>query len=258
MINRKNNNSEASSFEFIKLTPNFVTMLAICIGLLAIRFSFEGKYIEAAGLVVLSSFLDAIDGRLARMLNSSTKFGAQLDSLADFTNFGVTPGFVIYNWINYSVDIKGFDWALVMLFTLCAAIRLARFNVELDSDADKESVLEKYFFKGIAAPCGAGMAMLPIIMTHEFGQNFYSNPNFVVVYVAIVALLMSSKVPTISIKKIPVRNDYLYPTLVFLGALIIGLMIKTWLTLTILGVLYLSSIPVTIFFFLKITAKNKK
>lgn len=255
---KKNSKTEGNSFDFIKLTPNFVTMLAICFGLLAIRFSFEGKYIEAAGLVVLSSFLDAIDGRLARMLNSTSKFGAQLDSLADFTNFGVTPGFVIYNWINYSIDIKGFDWALVMLFTLCAAIRLARFNVELESDIDQNSVLQKYFFKGIAAPCGASIAMLPIIMTHEFGQGFYSAPFFVVAFVATIALLMSSRVPTISIKKIPVRNEFLYPTLLLLGSLIIGLMIKTWVTLTIIGLVYIASIPVTIFFFLKISAKNKK
>ncbi len=257
MLKNKISKSQSSSFELIKLTPNFVTMLAICIGLLAIRFSFEGKYIESAGLVVLASFFDALDGRLARMLNSSSKFGAQLDSLADFTNFGVTPGFVIYNWINYSVDIKGFDWALVMLFTLCAAIRLARFNVELDSDSNKDSVLEKYFFKGIAAPCGAGIAMLPIIMTHEFGKGFYSEPSVVVCYIAAVALLMSSKVPTISIKKIPVKNEYLYPTLVLLGTLIIGLMVKTWLTLTILGTTYLVSIPITIFFFFKISSNKK-
>ena len=259
MIYKKKSDESTSSLELRRLAPNFVTMVAICIGLLAIKISFEGKYIEAAGLVVLAAFLDAIDGRLARFLNSTSKFGAQLDSLADFTNFGVTPGFVVYNWINSSADIKAFDWALVLLFTLCAAIRLARFNVELEEEGKSNPILEKYFFKGIAAPCGAGIAMLPIIITHEFGYGFYSTPMYTVIYVAIIALLMSSKVPTLSIKKIPVKNEYIYPTLVFLGALIIGLMTELWITLTFVGVTYISSIPVTIFFYLKINAtKNKK
>ena len=257
MIFRKKNKAE-SSLELIKLSPNIITLLAICIGLFAIRMSFEGRYLESAGLVILAAFMDAIDGRLARFLNSTSKFGAQLDSLADFVNFGVTPGFVIYNWVNSFSNIKGFDWALVLLFAICAAIRLARFNVAAESDEGKNEILEKYFFQGIAAPCGASLAMVPIMMTYEFGLGIYSEVYFIISFVAIIALLMSSKVPTISIKKIPVRNDFVYATLVFLGVILIGVILKPWYTLTVIAILYISSIPVTIYYYLKITKNSDK
>ncbi len=256
MIN-KSKNKQSTTLDLIRLSPNMVTLFAVCIGLFAIRFSFEGKYIESAALVVLAAFFDAIDGRLARFLNSTSKFGAQLDSLADFVNFGVTPGFVVYNWLNSFSSIKGLDWALVLLFAICAAIRLARFNVDLENPNKKNVVLDKYFFKGIAAPCGASLAMLPIIMTHEFGPGFYSEACNAIIFTIALALLMASRIPTLSIKKIPVRNEYVYATLVFLGLLLVGVIVKTWITLTILGLTYICSIPVTIFFYLKISRKNK-
>ena len=259
MIYRKKE-KPSPTLELIKLSPNLVTLLAICIGLFAIKFSFQGKYIESAALVVLAAFFDAIDGRLARFLNSTSKFGGQLDSLADFMNFGITPGFVVYNWlifINADKVFQSLAWSLVLLFAICTAIRLARFNVDLEEPAKKNEILDKYFFKGIAAPCGASLAMLPIIMTHEFGHGFYSLSYNIVAFTIILALLMASRVPTISIKKIPVKNEYVYATLVLLGMLLIGVIVKTWITLTILGLTYIASIPVTIFFYLKICRNNK-
>lgn len=257
----KNRKRQSSTLELIKLSPNLVTLLAICFGLFAIKFSFQGKYIESAFLVILAAFFDAIDGRLARFLNSSTSFGAQLDSLADFVNFGVTPGFVIYNWIcsnpTDTVANCKLAWPLVLLFAICAAIRLARFNVGLENK-NKNDILDKYFFIGIAAPGGAGLAMLPIVMTHEFGPGIYSEPCLAVIFAGIIALLMSSRIPTLSIKRIPIKNEYLYSTLVFLGLILVGLIVKTWVTLTILGILYILSIPVTSIIYLKICKKYKK
>lgn len=242
---------------FVKLLPNAVTLTAICLGLFAIRFSFEGKFVHAAAFVIIAAFMDAVDGRLARFLNSTSDFGAQLDSLADFINFGVAPGFVIYGWVNNFANIKGFDWAIVMFFAICGAIRLARFNVDLGQE-QQNPILEKYFFKGIPAPCGASMAMLPLVLTFEFGLGFYSDPLNVLTYTYILALLMASRVPTISLKKIPVRNEYVHATLILLGAIIIGLLLQPWFTLAIVGLVYAFSIPVTIFSFLRITQKNKK
>ena len=116
----------------------------------------------------------------------------------------------------------------------------------------KNLILEEYFFKGVPIPVGASMALLPIIASHEFGDGFYSNPLFVIGYVAIVAVLMVSRVPTVSIKKIPIKNEYLYITLVIFSSIIIGLLIEPWLTLTFIGVIYAISIPISVFVYFKI------
>ncbi len=248
-------NIEQNSFPLVKLLPNAVTLAAICLGLFVIRYSFEQKFVIATAFVIISAFLDAVDGRLARFLNSTSDFGAQLDSLADFINFGVAPGFLLYNWLNSYSDIKIFDWALVLLFAICGAIRLARFNTDLASDGSN-TVLEKYFFKGIPAPCGASLAVFPLVLTFEFGSNFYTRPDFIMIYSYIIAILMASRVPTISIKKIPVRNEFVYATLILLGVIVIGFMMRPWFTLAVIGSVYILTMPVTILLYLKIRIKE--
>jgi CDP-diacylglycerol--serine O-phosphatidyltransferase len=244
------------SLPFVRLLPNLVTIIGLCIGLSAIRFAMEEDMIKAVSLLLLAGFLDGIDGRLARFLNSSSEFGAQLDSLIDFVNFGVVPGFIIYMWINSYVDIKGFDWALVLFFAVCMSLRLARFNVGLNKVANP--ALTKYFFQGIPAPCGAAMAMLPLVLSFEFGdQYFFSNPKVVLCYSFALAVLVASTIPTISIKKIPVRNEFIYLTMLILGMIVVGLVVEPWLTLAIIGVVYAVSIPVTTFFYLKIKYSHK-
>jgi len=256
MIKSRFRKREDGSLPLFRLLPNVVTLIAICIGLSAIRYAMEGDFIKATAFVIIAAFMDAVDGRLARFLNSTSDFGAQLDSLADFANFGVVPGFVVYLWINSFADIRGFDWAMVLLFAMCDAIRLARFNVDSTHEA-VNPILEKYFFKGIPAPCGASMAMLPMVLTYEFGEGFYSQPFVIISYVMAVALLMASRMPTISIKKIPVHNEYVYFTLLILGIIVIGLLVEPWFTLALVGSAYALSIPVTIFYFLKLKSSTK-
>ncbi len=248
---------DSGCFPLFRLLPNLVTLTSLCIALSAIRFSLHGDFIRASAFLLLAGFMDGVDGRLARFLNSSSDFGAQLDSLVDFVNFGVTPGFVIYAWVNSYGDIRGLDWALVLFFAVCGAIRLARFNVDLTRE-NENPLLEKYFFKGIPAPVGAAMAMLPMVLFYEFGDGFYSNPVNVITYVAALAVLMASRVPTISIKKIPVKNEYAYVTLLILGSIIIGLIIEPWLTLAVIGIVYAFSIPITIFSYVRIELAAKK
>jgi CDP-diacylglycerol---serine O-phosphatidyltransferase len=250
-------NSEGGYFPLFRLLPNLVTLASLCIALSAIRFSLEGNFIKASAFLLLAGFMDGVDGRLARFLNSSSDFGAQLDSLVDFVNFGVAPGFVIYAWINSYEDVRGLDWALVLFFAVCGAIRLARFNVDL-TNPNSNPTLEKYFFKGIPAPVGAAMAMLPMVLTYQFGNGFYSEPTTVIAYAASLAVLMASRVPTISIKKIPVHNEFAYLTLLVLGTIIIGLLIEPWFTLAMIGVVYAISIPVTIFTYVKIELASQK
>jgi CDP-diacylglycerol--serine O-phosphatidyltransferase len=249
-------NSEGGYTPFFRLIPNLVTLTSLCIALTAIRYSLQGNFAIASAYLLLAGFMDGVDGRLARFFNSSSDFGAQLDSLVDFVNFGVTPGFVIYSWISYYNQPSKLGWALVLFFAVCSAIRLARFNVDLTRESVNPT-LEKYFFKGIPAPVGAAMAMLPMILTYEFGGGFYSNPSIVIAYVATLAVLMASRVPTISIKKIPIKNDSTYITLLILGSIIIGLLTKPWFTLAIIGVTYAISIPITIFAYAKIELDSR-
>lgn len=248
--------AESGCFPLFRLLPNLVTLTSLCIALSAIRFSVQGDFFHASAFLLLAGFMDGVDGRLARFLNSSTDFGAQLDSLVDFVNFGVTPGFVIYAWVNSQTNTNGLSWALVLFFAVCGAIRLARFNVDLTREVENP-ILEKYFFKGIPAPVGAAMAMLPMVLFYEFGCGFYSDPFVVIAYTAVLAVLMASRVPTISIKKIPVRNECAYLTLLILGSIIIGLLVKPWLTLAIIGITYAISIPITIFSYVKIELASK-
>jgi CDP-diacylglycerol--serine O-phosphatidyltransferase len=256
-IIQKFTRTEDGYFPLFKLLPNIVTLASICIGLSAIRYAIHGEFMKATAFVLVSGFMDGIDGRLARFFNSSSDFGAQLDSLADFVNFGVVPGFVIYMWVNTYQDIRGLDWALVLFFAVCSAIRLARFNVDMSKEV-VNPVLEKYFFKGIPAPCGAAMAMLPMVLFYEFGEGFYTHPILVITYTAVLAVLMASRVPTVSIKKIPIKNEYLYMTLLILGSIIIGLLVQPWMALAVIGSIYGLSIPLTIFIFVKIELKAKK
>lgn len=235
-----------------RLLPNLVTLASLCIGLTAIRHALAGNFVDASIFLLIAGFMDGIDGRLARYLNSSSDFGAQLDSLVDFVNFGVTPGFIIYSWVIYLGGFHGFDWAMVLFFAVCGAIRLARFNVALSAEVQNQ-MIEKYFFIGIPAPVGAAMTMLPMVLSYEFGDGFYSHPIFIVTYTAILAVLMASRVPTISIKKIPIRNEYIYLTLLVLGSIIIGLLVQPWITLAAIGITYALSIPVTIIWHRKLS-----
>lgn len=247
---------DGSYFPLVKLLPNIVTLAALCIGLSSIRHAIQGEFVKASAFLLLAGFMDGIDGRLARFFNSSSDFGAQLDSLVDFVNFGIVPGFIIYAWVGSYADIGGLSWALVLFFAVCSAIRLARFNVDLTKEV-VNPILEKYFFKGIPAPCGAAMAMLPMVLFYEFGTGFYTNPLVVITYTAILAVLMASRIPTISIKKIPIKNEYAYLTLLILGSIIIGLLVEPWFALAVIGATYGLSIPITTFIFVKIELANK-
>ena len=142
------------------LLPNMITLLALCSGVTAIRFAFEGRYELAVGSVMLAVILDAVDGRLARLLKGTSRFGAELDSLADFVNFGVAPAILLYVWSLNSLHTLG--WVIALVLAICCALRLARFNVALD-DPNKPAWASR-FFTGAPAPAGAGLALLPFYL----------------------------------------------------------------------------------------------
>src|SRR5436190_22003845 len=175
------------------LVPNLVTLLALCSGVTAIRLGVEGRYELAVGAVILAIVLDAIDGRLARFLKGTSRFGAELDSLADFVNFGVAPAILIYLWSLNS--LKSLGWLVALCLAICCALRLARFNVAID-DPDKPA-WKMNFFVGIPAPAGAGLAMAPMYLGFlGLVPDGKAAAALVLVWVALVAAGMVSRVPT--------------------------------------------------------------
>jgi CDP-diacylglycerol---serine O-phosphatidyltransferase len=227
------------------LFPNLITLLALCSGVTAIRLGVEGRYELAVAAVIVSIVLDAVDGRLARFLKGTSRFGAELDSLADFVNFGVTPALLIYLWSLSEIKTKG--WVVALMLAVCCALRLARFNVALD-DLEKPAWKSR-FFTGVPAPAGAGLALAPMYLGFlgiiDKGQNYA----FVIApYVALVSLLMVSRIPTFSGKTMgtSVRRERVLPILGLAALAIVCLAAFPWETLTIFAAVYLLMIPASI------------
>lgn len=225
-----------------KLIPNILTVLALCAGLTSIRFALHGKWEHAVLSIVLAAILDGLDGRVARLLQGTSKFGAELDSLSDFVSFGVAPAMVLYFWTMQGAG--GFGWALVLLFAVCCALRLARFNTML-GNADLPPYAYN-FFTGIPAPAAAGVVLLPMVASFEFGDSFFARPTVVSVFLLGVAFLMVSTIPTFSFKKVRIPNAWVLPVLLLVGLLAAFLVTEPWLTLVVLGFVYIGLIPISI------------
>src|SRR5947209_1793813 len=221
------------------LVPNFITLLAICAGLTAIRLSTEGRMELAVAAIVFAAVLDGIDGRVARMIKGQSKFGAELDSLADFVNFGVAPGLILYFWQMHELNNGG--WIAAMVFAISGGLRLARFNATMD-DPDRPAYAANYF-TGVPAPLGAITVLLPIYLA------FLGLPKppavITAAYTLLIGFLMVSRLPVFSGKTVRMRvpPEMVLPvfvSVVFFIALLIG---YPWYILSIGLVLYLLSLP---------------
>jgi CDP-diacylglycerol--serine O-phosphatidyltransferase len=230
-----------TSLSLNRLIPNILTLLALCAGMTAIRLALTGKYQSAAAAIVIAGVLDGIDGRIARLLKVTSPFGAQLDSLSDFVSFGVAPAVLLYLWTMSQLASLG--WALVLLFGVCCALRLARFNTQLGAELPPYAY---NFFTGVPAPAGAGLVMIPMFVTFEFELAFFRSPYVNGLVLAGVAALMVSRVPTFSFKRFRVPAEWVLPMLLVIGGLAAFLTTEPWGTLLLIGVLYLGSIPVSI------------
>jgi CDP-diacylglycerol---serine O-phosphatidyltransferase len=226
----------------IHLVPNMFTVLALCAGLTSIRYALDGRFELAVALIVAAGVLDGLDGRSARLLKISSNLGAQLDSLADFLSFGVAPAMLVYLWsLN---QVPAFGWALALLFATCCALRLARFNTELE-DTNRPVWMSR-FFTGMPAPAAAGCAIIPMLMAFAFRADWPRAWALNAVVLVAVAFLMVSRIPTFSIKTVVVRvkPDWILPTLIGVGLLVGALSSAPWHTLLAVGVIYLASLPV--------------
>jgi CDP-diacylglycerol--serine O-phosphatidyltransferase len=223
------------------LVPNVITLLALCAGLTAIRLAVEGKLEFALAAIVFAALLDGIDGRIARMLKSTSRFGAELDSLADFVNFGVAPALVLYFWGLH--ELKSVGWIAALVFAICAALRLARFNVMIDDP--KRPAWGGNFFTGIPAPAGAITLLLPVYL------NFLGAPRGTVAvwltffYMLAIAFLMVSRLPVFSGKRVGKRvpPEFVLPVFV-VAVLFFALLISfPWEVLAVGTIVYLGCLP---------------
>jgi CDP-diacylglycerol---serine O-phosphatidyltransferase len=223
------------------LLPNVITLLALCAGLTAIRLASEQKFEWALAAVVFAALLDGIDGRVARMLKGTSRFGAELDSLADFVNFGVAPALILYLWgLN---DFKSVGWIASLVFALSAALRLARFNVMAEDP--NRPVWAGNFFLGIPAPAGAITVLLPVYAQFLGVTHYLLVMPFAFLYTLCIALLMVSRLPVFSGKRVGKRvpPEMVLPVFVVVVLFFAVLISYPWETLTIGTLMYLACLP---------------
>ncbi|MBC8242531.1 MAG: phosphatidylcholine/phosphatidylserine synthase [Alphaproteobacteria bacterium] len=221
------------------LIPNILTVLALCAGMSAIRFAMQDQWQLAVAAIIIAGILDGLDGRMARLLKGATKFGAELDSLSDFIAFGVAPALVIYLWS--TTALGGVGWIAGLAYSTCCALRLARFNTALDNP--DRPLWASNFFTGMAAPAGACVALLPMAISFQIEGDLLRGPIFMTVWLLLVAFMMISQIPTYSFKRVRIRRELVLPLLVVVGIVAAVLFSYPWFVLSVLGALYLASIP---------------
>ncbi len=222
-----------------RLVPNALTLLGLCAGMTAVRMALEGRWQIAVAAVLVAMILDALDGRIARLMKATSEFGAQLDSLADFANFGVTPALIVFLWS--LSEAGGLGWAIVLLFAICCALRLARFNTALLTDSPQP--LAARFFVGVPAPAGAGLALLPLIVSFAWESDLPRSPLVNGIALFGVAALMASRVPTFSFKRTKIPRRQVGFVLLGVAAFAAFLVSTPWITMSVAGLAYLASIP---------------
>jgi len=228
-------------FPFARLIPNIVTLLGLCAGITAIKFALSGNWQGAVAAILVASFFDVVDGGMARLLGANSKLGAELDSLSDMVSFGVAPAVLLYTWVMHDAGTLG--WALILLFCICCALRLARFNTALD---DEDRPLWSYrYFTGVPTPAGAGMVMLPIALSFNFGTEFFGHIALNAGMIIVISLMMVGRLPTYSLKGIRVPHRFVVPVMLGICLLAACLVGSPWLTLSAIGVLYMVSLPLS-------------
>lgn len=221
----------------IQLIPNMLTIAAICAGLTAIRFGVQGNYTLAVQLIVAAAVLDGIDGRIARLLRSDSEMGAELDSLADFLNFGVAAPLVIYFWALQ--DMRSTAWLSVLVFSVCCVMRLARFNVSSKAEKDQETPAHSGSFFGVPSPAGALLVLLPMSVSFAFAESPLLPDIAICLYMVLIGILMISRLPTPSFKSFRVSRKNVKFVLLGFAVIVAALLTFAWLTLVALSVAYI-------------------
>ncbi len=225
-----------------RLFPNMITISGMCCGLSAIRFAMAGRFEIAVAFILAAAIIDGMDGRVARMLGATSNFGAQLDSLSDFVCFGVAPVLVLYMWQMQA--IKGFGWAVVLFFSVCTALRLARFNTGLFDDNIQP--WEKQFFTGVPSPAGGLLCLLPLMISLVSDGEYIISVYITLIHAVIVGGLMASRIPTFSGKNIRIKHSMIPQFMIFCTIMLVLFVIEPWGFILGLGFAYLISIVFSI------------
>lgn len=241
---------QRSGISLRAVAPNAVTALALCMGLTGIRFAIGGEWDRALASIIIAGVLDGLDGRIARLLKGESRFGAELDSLSDVIAFGVSPAIILYLWSLQSLPRYG--WLFALAYAVCCALRLARFNANIDSTEQPHK--SAGFLTGVPAPAGAGLALLPIFIWLWSGEEVLRTVWVVAPWVALVAFLMISNVATYSWSSLRLRRTIRLEAIAGIALLGGALVTAPWETLTFVSLLYLALIP----FSLRSYAKVKR
>jgi CDP-diacylglycerol--serine O-phosphatidyltransferase len=246
---RPRNRPRFNGPSFNRMVPNLMTMLGLCAGLTSMRFGLEGRFGSAAVAIVVAAVIDGLDGRLARLLKATSRFGAEFDSLSDFLCFGVAPPFVLFLWSLQRGGAYGF--APCVMFSVCMALRLARFNASLEG-APKPAYAYN-FFTGVPAPAGAGLALFPLFLGLEAKSlglewllNAAQHPLFCAGMLIGTSLLLVSTLPIWSFKNFKVPSEYVLPLLLGTGAYAAVLLADPWAALAAAGLIYLGMLPFSV------------
>ena len=240
------------SLSFNRIFPNILTLLALCAGLTAIRYGLNGQWDRAAMAVVLAGMLDGVDGRVARLLRSTSKFGAELDSLADAISFGVAPAILMYLWVMHTAG--GIGWALCLLHAVCCVLRLARFNTMV-GQPDLPHWAHNYF-TGVPSPGGAGIAIIPLTLWLYSESEVFHTPVVAGIFLLASSILMVSRVPVYSGKHMRLKPQWVLPLMILIGAFAAFLVTDPWATLSVVGIVYTLSIPFSAWSFRRLQKRD--
>ena len=232
------------------LLPNTLTIFGVCLGLSSIKFALDTNYAMAIIAIGFAAILDTLDGRVARLIKGSSKVGKELDSLTDVISFGVAPGFIMYFWaLN---EIGKFGWMFVLIYTVCCALRLARFNLMVIEENETWKI---NFFEGVPSPAAAGLVLLPLILNLSGLIQFENYTVLSFISILLTSILMVSKIPTYSLKRILIPRHSTIFVLLGIGIYVSLLIFYTFETLFFSGIIYLLLIPISFFHY---RSENKK
>ncbi len=234
------------------ILPNMLTLIGVCIGLTSIRFALDGRFEFAIIAIIFAAVIDGLDGRIARLIKATSKVGKELDSLTDMISFGVAPAFIMYFW---KLNTLGrFGWLICLVYVICVALRLARFNV----NSNQESSWRDNFFEGVPSPAGGILVLTPLIISLSGINIFQINYDIIVpIFFIITSLLLISKFPSYSFKKIVIQRKatifLLFGIVLFFGLLLI----YPFDVISISAIIYLAILPISFFHFQKLNKQNE-
>ncbi|MDN3645726.1 CDP-diacylglycerol--serine O-phosphatidyltransferase [Pontixanthobacter aestiaquae] len=221
------------------VVPNAITAAALCSGLTGIKFAISGNWSLAVFAIILAGVLDGIDGRIARLLKGQSRFGAELDSLADSLSFGMAPAIIFYLWTLQ--DLPRLGWFASLAFAICCALRLARFNAQIDTDEQPHK--SAGFLTGIPAPVGAGLAFLPFYLWMATGLEEFRLPWVNAIWMVVIAFLMISNIATLSWTSLRPRRQFRLEVIAFVGLLFAAMLLEPWWTIATISIGYLALMP---------------